>query len=204
MSLDQIAIRYGTDKSSKHHNYTPIYDKYFSHLRSEPIVLLELGHGGYQYYDRGGESAKTWREYFSKGRIVSIDIYDKQPIDGVEFYKGSQDDAEFLSRLVDQIGRPDIIIDDGCHRSPESIKSFEILFPMLKKGGIYCWEDLEASYWKVASDGQDFGGGIDNPKSSMNYLKALTDEINTRHSGLENRLGITSIHFYEKIAFIFK
>jgi hypothetical protein len=202
MSLDQIALRHGTDKSSAHHNYTPIYEKYFSNLRNEPITLLELGHGGYQYYDRGGESAKTWRDYFHKGNIISIDIYPKQPIDGIQFYQGSQDDPEFLTNLIKT--SPDIIIDDGCHRSPESIKSFEILFPLLKKGGIYCWEDLEASYWKVASDGQDFGGGIDNPKSSMNYLKSLTDEINSGHSGLENRFGITSIHFYQKLVFIHK
>lgn len=204
MSLDQIALRTGTDKSSRHHNYTPIYQKYFDHLRNEPIVLLELGHGGYQFYDRGGESARMWREYFNKGKIISIDIHLKQPIDGIDIRLGSQDDSVFLNSLIEEVGRPDIIIDDGCHRSPESVKSFDILFPLLKSGGIYCWEDLEASYWKVASDGQDFGGGIDNPRSSMNYLKSLTDEINTGHSGLENRFGITSIHFYKKIAFIFK
>ena len=204
MSLDQIAIRTGTDKSSRHHNYTPIYEKYLGHLRNEPITLFEIGHGGYMYYDRGGESARMWREYFHKAKIISLDIHLKKPIEGIDIRLGSQDDSVFLNSLVEEVGRPDIIIDDGCHRSPESVKSFEILFPLLKSGGIYCWEDLEASYWRVASDGQDFGGGIDNPRSSMNYLKSLTDEINTGHSGLENRFGITSIHFYRKIAFILK
>lgn len=204
MTLDELAIKHGTDKSSKHHNYTPIYERYFGHLRQAPITLLELGHGGYHHYDRGGESAKMWREYFPKATIVSIDVYDKQPIEGVKFYKGSQDDPSFLKKLIEDIGLPHIIIDDGCHRSPETINSLDILLPMLGKNGVYVVEDLEASYWAVASDGQDFGGGLDNPNSSMNYIKSLTDEINAPRSGLENRFNITSIHFYEKIAFIFK
>lgn len=204
MSLDQLAIKHGTDKSSKHHNYTPIYDKYFGHLRNEPITVLELGHGGYHYYDRGGESAKMWRDYFYKGRIVSIDIHDKAPIDGVEFHQGSQADPYFLVSLIEKIGKPDIIIDDGCHRSPETVRSYEILFPFLKDGGIYVVEDLEASYWGVASDGQDFGGGLTIPNSSVNYLKGIVDEINQFHSGVPNMYKVSSIHFYEKIAFIFK
>lgn len=203
MSLDQIALKTRTDKSSKHHDYCPKYERYFEPLRNDPITLLEIGVGAYDNYADGFHSHKMWQRYFHKGRIIGIDIYDKDPNlhPGIEFYKGSQDDPEFLKTIP---GEFDIVIDDGCHRSPESVKSFEILFPLLKKGGIYCWEDLEASYWKVASDGQDFGGGIDNPRSSMNYLKNLTDEINSGHSGLENRFGITSIHFYQKIAFIFK
>jgi len=36
----------------------------------------------------------------------------------------------------------DIIIDDASHISPLSIRSFEILFKLLKRGGIYVIEDL--------------------------------------------------------------
>jgi len=74
MSLDTLAIKYGTDKSSLHHNYTPIYEQYFADKRNSPITLVEIGFGGYEFYDRGGQSARMWKEYFYKGRIISIDL----------------------------------------------------------------------------------------------------------------------------------
>ena len=51
MTLDEIGLRYGPDKSSAHHNYLYIYDRYFTHLREEKFAFLELGYGGYKYAD---------------------------------------------------------------------------------------------------------------------------------------------------------
>ena len=36
-----------------------------------------------------------------------------------------------------------LIIDDAGHSANEQIKNFEILFPILKPGGIYSIEDVE-------------------------------------------------------------
>ena len=43
MTLDELAIKYKTDKSSLLHNYTEKYDRHFSHLREKDIKVLEIG-----------------------------------------------------------------------------------------------------------------------------------------------------------------
>lgn len=208
MTLDQIALRHGTDKSSRHHNYCVIYEKYFESLRDKPIVLWEAGYGGYHFADRGGHGIRMWREYFSHpgAQIITIDLHRKTNIpEGVMFIQGSQDDqatweaADHLST----VGPPIIFIDDASHHSDLTIRTFELVWPKLHPGGIYVIEDLEASYWKVASDGQDFKGGRDNPNSTMNWFLNLAHTLNHGHSG-DQDYGIDSIHFYMKMIFIRK
>ena len=67
-----------------------------------------------------------------------MDIYDKSPHEEnrIKIYQGSQVDTDFLQSLCNEIGNFDIIVDDGSHINEHVIKSFEFLFPKLKKGGI--------------------------------------------------------------------
>ena len=44
-------------------------------------------------------------------------------------------------KAADQIGRIDIIIDDGSYTTHHIIKTFEVLHPVLATGGIYIVED---------------------------------------------------------------
>ena len=202
MTLDELAIKHGSDKSSKHHGYCEVYEKFFHELQYRGgLTLLEIGYGGYEYPDRGGAGARMWSEYFINGQIVSIDIHAKNNtgIERFRFFQGSQIDDTFLANLVGKIGNPDIIVDDGSHNSIKTMTSFYYLFPELKPGGWYVIEDLEASYW----DNEEFQGGLNNPRSTVNSLKDIVDTINHKHSGQADH-GIHSIHFYEKIAFIQK
>ncbi|WP_138774321.1 class I SAM-dependent methyltransferase [Desulfohalovibrio reitneri] len=97
----------------------------------------------------GGSSLRMWRTYFPKARVYGIDIHDKKSHDErrIKTFKGSQVDGDFLDRVIDEIGRPDIIIDDGSHINSHIIGSFEHLFPKMKEGGIYAVEDQQTSYW---------------------------------------------------------
>jgi len=146
-TLDQIALSYRTDKASKYHNYTPVYEHYFEPLRDKEIVLLELGIGDINSLNREGESILVWREYFSKGRCYAID----NDIDKANYYEDcfwcSQTDDITLKSIIDKIGNPDIIIDDASHIQSNTIKSFEILFPLLKSGGLFCIEDTVTAFW---------------------------------------------------------
>lgn len=200
-TLDAIAIKTGADKSSHHHNYTPTYERYFEHLRHEPIVLLELGFGGYHYPDRGGAGAKMWAEYFSEGQIITTDIHPKKELghDRIHFRQGSQVDEDFLLKVICEIEKPNIVIDDGSHRSEDCIKSFEILFKYLWPGGIYVVEDCETSYWPE----HGYGGGW-HPGTTMNYFKGLCDNLNAQHNGLQPRPDIQAIHFWKQQVFILK
>ena len=200
MTLDQIAIKHGTDKSSAHHGYCETYELYFTPLREKKLTLLELGFGGYQYPDRGGAGAKTWAEYFPKAEVYTIDNNYKNPLPHprIHFNQVSQSDDVALSNLILHICSPDIIIDDASHTSPLTIRSFEILFPLLKSGGIYVVEDTHASYWTE----HGFDGGW-HENTTMNYFKRLTDSLNHENNGLQS-LGIKAIHFWRQQIFILK
>lgn len=201
-TLNELALKYGTDKSSNHHNYCGIYESYFTNKNAN---LLEIGYGGYHYQQRGGESARMWLDFMT-GKVTSIDLYDKKPLkhERFKFFKGSQIDANFLNDVILERGVFDYIIDDASHINSLTIQTFEILFHTLKSGGIYVIEDCETSYWEeVATDGTDFKGSR-NPyghedTSIMNYMKRMTDRLN-----FDNPFQIKSIHFYKEMIFILK
>lgn len=211
LTLDQLGIKHGTDKNSEHHDYCRIYDSYFSGLRGEGINLLELGFGGHEDPEKGGESALMWAEYGSLWNIHSVDISPKvfdHP--QVWLHTGSQNDPVFLRNIILSYGHPAIIIDDASHLSSLTIKSFEILFPMLQSGGFYCIEDTHSSI-------HAFFYGTDeaneNPKkngrktiTTMNYFKNLVDAVNDDLTKPQYRSGhdIEFIHFYKDLIIIKK
>jgi hypothetical protein len=207
-SLPMLARIYKTDKWGKH-NYTKHYSSHFRRLRFKRIILFEIGAGGYDNPEIGGNSLRMWKRYFPFGKIFSLDIYDKSQFEEsrIKIFKGDQTDTSLLERIIGQIGKPNIIIDDGSHINEHVVKTFELLFPLLKTGGIYVVEDTETSYWP------DYGGdseNLNNPATTMNYFKRLSDCLN--HQELLKRdyvpsyfdRNIYSIQFYHNIIFIFK
>lgn len=152
-TLDQIALLYRTDKASKYHNYTPVYEHYFEPLRDKEIVLLELGIGNIESLNREGESLKGWCEYFYNGSCYAIDNSEVNVNRTIRSFLCDQTDKKGLEEIINGvgnlkgIGNPDIIIDDASHIQSNTIRSFEILFPLLKSGGLYCIEDTVTSYW---------------------------------------------------------
>lgn len=146
-TLDQIALSYRTDKASKYHNYTPVYEHYFKDLRDKEIVLLELGIGNIESLNREGESLKVWCEYFHNGSCYAIDNDLTNVSRTPRSFLCDQTDKEGLENLIKGFGNPDIIIDDASHIQSNTIKSFEILFPLLKSGGLYCIEDCVTAFW---------------------------------------------------------
>jgi hypothetical protein len=207
MNLTDLALKFGSDKAG-HHSYTEIYERYFEPLRYKPLLLVELGIGGYEFPDRGGASLKMWYEYFPNAFIIGIDLNDKIGMSNArtQIFKCSQDDEALLKAIVSPA--PDIIIDDASHICPLTIRSFEILWPRLKSGGIYVVEDIEGSWcpgdgWaKGCADHKNY----DYP-STINYFRHLCDELNAQyipHYTAGNYSDIESIHFYKNIIFLIK
>ncbi len=174
-NLDRLALIYGTDKFGSHF-YTPHYHKHLKKYRWKRINLLEIGAGGYKNKYDGGHSLRTWKKYFPFGKITAIDIFDKSPLQErrITILQGSQADEKFLHDVIDKIGTPDVIIDDGSHINEHVITSFEILFPLLKDDGLYIIEDTQTSYW------EKFGGSMDkrDQTNMMNYFKEKIDGLN--------------------------
>jgi hypothetical protein len=147
-----------------------------------------------------------WRRYFPKGKIVGVDFYEKRLRTGsrIRIYRGDQSDEHFLTQLIAEIGRPDIIIDDGSHVNSHVIKSFEVLFPLLKDDGIYVVEDTQTSYWPQTGGSSD---DLLHANTSMSLFKRLVDGLNHEEfirpgyvpSYYDTHL--TALHFYHNLVF---
>lgn len=187
---------------SKYAHYLDVYERYFAKFIGTSPRVLEIGvcHGG---------SLQMWSNYFGKGcSIHGLDINPKckeVEKNGVYIYIGDQTDLTFLSKVLDQIGTPDIIIDDGGHSMKQQQTSFDYLFPKLAEGGIYLCEDLHTSYWR-----KGYGGGYRRKGTFIEYLKRLIDKMHAFHSQSfflspdYMTEHIKSMHFYDSIVVIEK
>lgn len=206
--LPRLAAIYGTDKWDAHW-YAKHYARHFRHLRRKKITLLEIGVGGYEKPRDGGHSLRMWRRYFPNAQIVGLDYFDKSlhAEKRIRIYRGDQSDEKLLRQIVAEVGRPDIIIDDGSHINRHVIKSFEVLFPLLADDGIYAVEDTQTAYWP------NLGGSSDDlihASTSMCLLKSLADCLNHEefikpgYVPSYYDLNITGLHFYHNLVFIQK
>lgn len=166
--LNEIGIKHGTDKNSETHNYLVKYEKYFPFKREDKLTLLEIG-------VLHGQSLRMWKEYFYNSEIIGIDLnsdskqYEESRIN-IEI--GSQNDSKFLEEVGSKYKTFDIIVDDGSHINNHVIFSFEKLFKYLKSGGLYVVEDSCTSYWP------DWGGGLRENNTTVEYFKNLCDDVN--------------------------
>lgn len=212
MKLDEIALKYGTDKSSEVHNYTPRYENYFEPLRNQKLKILEIG-------IQNGYSLKMWKEYFANSEIYGLDIVDCSRFneDRITTIKCDQTNVAKLDEINQNYGPFDIIIDDGSHVSHHMKTTFNHMFPLLKLGGIYVLEDLHCCYWSDFTNGYSFmtrlsellditnahgkcgNANVKNSLTDSHYLKnADTKPLNAWEKTLEY------VHLYRSIAFIKK
>lgn len=207
-NLDKLATIHKTDKN-RYHFYTQHYQKHFKPFKYKKINLLEIGVGGYEHPLSGGQSLRMWKTFFPFAKIFSLDIFDKSFLQEkrIKIFKGSQVDIDFLEDVCNQAGVFDLIIDDGSHINEHVIKSFEFLFPKLKKGGIYVIEDTQTSYW------EEYGGSstdFNRVGTIYCYFKSLIDSLNHEEFMILNYeksyydKHIVSIHFYHNMIFIYK
>jgi len=152
----------------KWHHYIPLYDRYFSRFRGQPLRFLEIG------VSEGG-SLQMWRKYFGPTAIIyGVDINPNcKRLEGPDFQVriGSQDDAGFLASVVQEMGGVDVVLDDGSHQMAHIRASLKHLFPKLSEGGIYFIEDLHTAYWPA------FGGGYRSEASFFNLIRELIDDM---------------------------
>lgn len=198
--------KYGSDKGPNHHGYSSHYFEILKGLQYSPLVFLEIGVGGYHYPDRGGGSLRAWEEFFPHSHIHGIDIYDKSSMNKgrVHTHIVDQTNKEQLENLINTIGSPDVILDDGSHINKDSIFAFETLFPRLKSGGLYIIEDTECSYWELNYFGSD---NIDDLKvvTVMNYFKRLTDSFSDHiFHYVGPKFDIKNINFYKGFIVVYK
>lgn len=176
-------------------HYFDIYERHFSRFVNEKPTILEIG-------VFGGGSLNMWKNYFGHdANIVGIDInpdckqYEQE---NVEIFIGSQDDEKLLNSILQKYPSIDMVLDDGSHIMSHMLKSFEILYPKISESGVYIVEDTHTCYW------EEYGGGLGDPGSFIEFAKKKIDEINAVHS--RNKLPVTNftkgtdaICFYDSV-----
>lgn len=206
VDLGELSLRQGSDKWGLHY-YTPHYERHFGPLRHRPLVVLELGIGGFGNPASGGGSLRMWKRFFPRAVFYGVDIFDKAPLreQRIHTVAGDLSNPDFLASLGADLGPFDVVIDDASHRSADVIGAFQTLFPYVRSGGLYVVEDLQTSYWP----GYGGGTGLDDPATSMGFLKTLVDDLAHEErsgAGAAGRFAesISGIHFHRSLAFIEK
>jgi MycE methyltransferase N-terminal len=208
--LDALAPRYYSDKWGGLHWFTPHYTHHLSHLRDQPVRVLEIGVGGYSTTTFGGGSLRMWRRFFPRGLVYGLDIFDKTVADQprVKTLIGDQNDAEYLADMAATYGPFDVIIDDGSHVNEHVRTSFRALFPHLRAGGVYAIEDLWTAYC-AGYGGEESPTAA--PHTSIGLIKSLVDAIHyEEHPGdaattpTHEQANLAGIHVYHNIAFVEK
>jgi hypothetical protein len=176
-------------------HYFPAYEAHFSRFVNRPMVFLEIGCG------RGG-SAQMWKRYFGPhAQIVGIDVNPECKSfeeDQIKIRIGSQSDIDFLQKLLDEFGTPDIVLDDGSHIMSDVVETFRFLYPRTSSTGVYLVEDLHTAYW------DEYGGGLGREGTFIEVCKALVDELNADLSrgalpATDFTRSTLSMHFYDSI-----
>ena len=170
IELDNIFIYYGTDKSSKHHNYVQIYGELFESYRYSNINICEIGIGtivkgapssmkfdsvefGDAHY-KPGASLRSWRDYFINANIIlGVDVQTDCMFteDNIQTILASSFDSEKIKNELNNIGYPlfDIIIDDGLHTIEAITGTFTAFQPFFKNRGYYIVEDMSEDDYNI-------------------------------------------------------
>jgi hypothetical protein len=176
-------------------HYFPIYERHFKEFVYKPVTFIEIGCGL-------GGSLQMWKSYFGPhARIIGVDINPecrKFEEDQVEVFIGQQQDHQFLQTVLDKVGIPDIVLDDGSHKMSHVTETFQFLYPRLLKNGVYMIEDLHTAYWN------EYEGGLRKPSTFIELCKNLIDELNADHTRgalpqTEFTRTTAGIHFYDSI-----
>ena len=134
------------------------YKRFFSghpELQVENCVELGLWKGG---------SAVFWLELFNAKKLVGIDSNKEEGHPGLQDYIRSReardrlrtywctnqaDQPRLLAIMQEEFKGPlDLVIDDASHAYAPTKASFEVLFPLLREGGLYLIEDWP---WQFSS-----------------------------------------------------
>ena len=170
--LCELAVKYGVDKCTGH-SYTPQYHILLNNLRGNELNMLEIGIGNMELMRplvgdsyQPGASLRMWRDYFPKSHIFGCDIVPEVIFSEtrIKTYLADQSNKISLLQLMQSIKTQtnsetlDIILDDGSHIEEHMRLSFQVLWPFVKKGGLYIIEDIQGQFFESFKTlDKDFG-----------------------------------------------
>jgi hypothetical protein len=183
--------------TTKFSHYFAIYEHLFGRYVGTPVTFLEVG-------VLNGGSLLMWKEYFGPtARIIGVDLNPAakaMEAEGFEIFIGDQADPRFWRRLFEQVGRVDVLLDDGGHTNEQQIVTVVEAMPHIRDGGVLVVEDVVTSYLRP-----EYG----NPSrySFIEFAKCAVDIVNGRASGLSIKprdpcgvgASVYSMEFFESV-----
>eukprot|EP01065_Artemidia_motanka_P025120 TRINITY_DN30003_c0_g1_i1.p1 TRINITY_DN30003_c0_g1~~TRINITY_DN30003_c0_g1_i1.p1 ORF type:complete len:439 (+),score=79.62 TRINITY_DN30003_c0_g1_i1:74-1390(+) len=173
------ATKFSTDwrHTAALHEYEGLYARRLGPMRGVER-MLEIGAG----CESGvaGRSYEFWRQWLRPGKLFTMDLrtlrddclrwwhgtavsagfIDADPaFYGAKTYAdnamwGDQGNVSWLQEQAEEMGSLDVVVDDGSHRADHQRLAFEVLFPILRPGGVYVVEDIEANFIPLHSPSQ--------------------------------------------------
>jgi hypothetical protein len=202
--LDDLILSYSNAPlpSLKVTSYFSIYTELFRHLRGTDVTFVETG-------VLNGGSLFMWRDWLGpKARIIGIDLnpsVTRYREHGFEIFVGDQGDPAFWDDCLGQIGKFDVLLDDGGHQSFQQIVTLCSAIKNAQDDCIIVIEDTSTSFMKEFS--------VDRGYNFLRYAKDSTDLLTARMSHLfdgqfppsinykmlEQFSRVFGIHFYTGI-----
>lgn len=150
-----------------------VYDQILPEIRGFVETVVEVG-------VQNGGSLEIYCKYFNNSKkIIGLDIDENCKTisfeDEMKIELLIGDVKNLKNELKNRTNGIDLFIDDGSHTSSDIIMTFVKYFDEINDGGMYIIEDLHCSYFS------DFGGGVFEKFSSMNFLRTLSDFVNLEH-----------------------
>jgi cephalosporin hydroxylase len=197
MNLQQVFESHTGRKTTKWTHYSYYYERHLNEFVGRPITILEIG------VEDGG-SLQVWKKYFGANcKVVGIDVNPNTMYQEPQIFTecGSQTDINFLQRVIEKHGRPDIIIDDGSHVQTDILKTIPFLFNSLNEGGYYIVEDLHTAYWNSHE------GGISSPYNFVTVASRFVHDVNKQfieEPFTPSLNSLMEISFYNSLIFMRK
>ena len=205
-------VEFGKDSRSDkilHHMYHVLYEPFLSPLKDKhSAAVIEIG------MDEG-HSVSLWKNFFPSYHLYGVDINTCELKDHKDFtfIQADQSIPVDLDRLKSLVKKNVYVInDDGSHIPEHQLLTFNKLFPLLQRGGVYIIEDVETSYWtRGGLYGYTTRYGKCHPISIVNIFKtAIHCSVNREFckdvppSKVQHRNDIESITFVRNAIIIKK
>lgn len=191
MILDELAIKHGTDKSSKVHDYCRHYEAHLKEMRSrsldiylnpERTALLEIG-------VLDGASLRMWSEWLPYTSITGIDVDPKTF--NVETGNGVVIITDVKAFTTDM--KFDAVIDDGSHLAGDVEWVLRHGWDWVKPGGWLIIEDW-ATQWLP-----EWGGEVGGSRAVTFAHQYLSAVLIGHPKG-----DVAEVHAYPEILFLRK
>lgn len=192
----RVAWERAPAKSLKIASYFDVYTTLFASYRNTDCTFIETG-------VLGGGSLLMWRDWLGpRARVIGVDLNPqakKWEARGFEVFIGDQGDPSFWESTLAQIGRFDVLLDDGGHQSFQQIVTLNSAIRHARNECLVVIEDVHTSFMSDFADHDKW--------SFMNYAKACSEFLTARSvSMFPNRmLPVTnseSARFLSSVRFI--